>query len=94
MHGRQMKTHWRASMKLQERICRRCGERVEKSDNPDYSYQCFSCDEDLYEFETEIAIAMSKVYKIKHYATTSKKTRTRKKYQKQHYWLLAMGGRI
>ena len=35
------------------RICRRCKSPVFKSDNPEYSYQCFTCDEDLYEFETE-----------------------------------------
>ncbi len=32
-------------------VCRRCGHPVYKSDNPKYSYQCFYCDEDLYEFE-------------------------------------------
>ena len=36
------------------RICRRCKARVWKSDNSDYSYQCFECDEDFYEFETEL----------------------------------------
>ena len=32
-------------------VCRRCGCKVEKSDNPEYKYQCFNCDEDLYGFE-------------------------------------------
>lgn len=32
-------------------ICRRCGHPVYESDNPEYSYQCFHCDEDLYSFE-------------------------------------------
>ena len=34
-------------------ICRRCGSPVYESDNPEYSYQCFYCDEDLYSFEAE-----------------------------------------
>lgn len=34
-------------------ICRRCGHPVYESDNPEYSYQCFHCDEDLFAFETE-----------------------------------------
>jgi hypothetical protein len=34
------------------RLCNRCNKPVYKSDNPEYSYQCFNCDEDLYEFET------------------------------------------
>ena len=32
-------------------ICRRCGCPVYKSDNPEYSYQCFYCDEDMYSVE-------------------------------------------
>lgn len=32
-------------------ICRRCGKPVYESDNPEYTYQCFMCDEDLYSFE-------------------------------------------
>ena len=32
-------------------VCRRCGHPVYESDNPEYSYQCFYCDEDLYCFE-------------------------------------------
>ena len=31
--------------------CRRCGNPVYESDNPEYRYQCFQCDEDLYSFE-------------------------------------------
>ena len=34
-------------------ICRRCGQPVYESDNPEYRYQCFHCDEDLYSFEAE-----------------------------------------
>ena len=36
------------------RVCRRCGSKVRKSDLEEYSYQCDECDEDLYEFETEL----------------------------------------
>ena len=32
-------------------VCNRCGCRVYKSDNPEYKYQCYNCDEDLYSFE-------------------------------------------
>lgn len=32
-------------------VCRRCGHPVYESDNSEYSYQCFYCDEDLYSFE-------------------------------------------
>ena len=35
------------------RVCRKCKARVWKSNNPEYKYQCFECDEDLYKFETE-----------------------------------------
>ena len=34
-------------------ICRRCGHPVYETENPEYSYQCFHCDEDLYSFEPE-----------------------------------------
>lgn len=34
-------------------ICRRCGSPVYQSDNPEYAFQCFCCDEDLYEFEVK-----------------------------------------
>jgi len=33
--------------------CRRCGGPVYKSDLPEYAYQCFACDEDLYGIEVE-----------------------------------------
>lgn len=36
-----------------DRICKRCKAPVWRTDTPDYSFQCLSCDEDLYEFETE-----------------------------------------
>ena len=32
-------------------VCRRCGSPVYETDNPEYSYQCFICDEDFYSFE-------------------------------------------
>lgn len=31
--------------------CCRCGSPLFKSLLPDYTYQCFTCDEDFYEFE-------------------------------------------
>ena len=31
--------------------CNRCESPVVKSDNPEYSYQCLECDEDLYSIE-------------------------------------------
>ncbi len=34
------------------RRCSRCGSLVVKSGLPQYSYQCFKCDEDLFAFET------------------------------------------
>lgn len=37
------------------RRCNRCGCVVLKETNvPDYPYQCMSCDENMYEFETHI----------------------------------------
>ena len=33
-------------------VCNRCGSPVVRSGNPEYSYLCLECDEDLYEFET------------------------------------------
>ena len=32
-------------------VCRRCGHPVYESDNAEYPYQCFHCDEDLFSFE-------------------------------------------
>ncbi len=32
-------------------ICRRCGGPLYESDIPEYSYQCFRCDEDFYSIE-------------------------------------------
>ena len=43
-HGR----HWYKNTGM---VCKRCGNPVYKSDNPEYVYQCFCCDEDLYSFE-------------------------------------------
>ena len=34
-----------------DKVCNKCGCRVWLSDNPEYKYQCFNCDEDLYSFE-------------------------------------------
>ena len=34
-------------------ICKRCKSPVWESDNPEYEYQCFNCNEDLYSFEVE-----------------------------------------
>lgn len=34
-------------------VCRRCGHPVYESDNPEYGYQCFHCDEDMYSFEVK-----------------------------------------
>ena len=31
--------------------CRFCGASLFPSDNPDYDWQCFQCDEDFYDFE-------------------------------------------
>ena len=36
------------------RVCRRCKSPVHYSDNPEYKYQCFQCEEDLYEFEADL----------------------------------------
>lgn len=32
--------------------CKRCDNKVVKSNNPEYTYQCFDCEEDLYTIET------------------------------------------
>ena len=34
------------------RVCRRCGNPVYKSDVDNYPYVCYHCDENMYEFET------------------------------------------
>ena len=34
-------------------ICKRCRNPVYESDNSKYSYQCFRCDEDLFDIEVE-----------------------------------------
>ena len=36
------------------RVCRRCGNPVYKSDVDDYPYVCYHCDENMYSFETEV----------------------------------------
>ena len=36
------------------RVCRRCGNPVYKSDVEDYPYVCYHCDENMYAFETEV----------------------------------------
>jgi hypothetical protein len=38
-----------------DRVCDRCGSPAYRSNIEKYSYQCFGCDEDLYEFETSPA---------------------------------------
>lgn len=35
------------------KFCPHCGRALCKSELEDYSYQCLSCDEDFYEFETK-----------------------------------------
>jgi DNA-directed RNA polymerase subunit RPC12/RpoP len=35
-------------------VCNRCGCRVFPSDNPEYKYQCYNCDEDLDGWEVRI----------------------------------------
>ena len=35
-------------------ICCRCGSPLFKSLLPGYDYQCFTCDEDFYEFEQDV----------------------------------------
>lgn len=42
----------------EDRTCVRCGAPLFKSDLPDYTYQCFRCDEDFYAFEQEKAPEM------------------------------------
>ena len=33
--------------------CRKCGSPLFKSLMPDYAFQCFTCDEDFYQFEQD-----------------------------------------
>jgi len=33
------------------KTCSKCGAQLYYSDNDDYTYQCFDCDEDFYSFE-------------------------------------------
>lgn len=39
---------------VKDRYCSRCGSPILKSDLEQYPYQCMTCDEDLFEFETTI----------------------------------------
>lgn len=41
-------------IKMKTRCCNRCQNEVAKSQLKQYAYQCFECDEDLYEFETHL----------------------------------------
>ena len=34
-------------------ICRKCGSPLFKSLSPGYTFQCFTCDEDFYQFEQD-----------------------------------------
>ena len=36
---------------MKDLVCRKCGCKVYRSSNPEYKYQCYNCDEDLYGFE-------------------------------------------
>jgi hypothetical protein len=36
--------------------CKRCGGPIYSSELPQYAYQCYTCDEDLYEIEVEKAV--------------------------------------
>ena len=38
-------------------ICRKCGSPLFKSLSPGYTFQCFTCDEDFYQFEQEAVVA-------------------------------------
>lgn len=38
-------------MKKKIYVCPKCGKALNFSDNPEYTFQCFDCDEDFYEFE-------------------------------------------
>ena len=41
-------------MKRKIYACPKCGRALNFSDNPEYTFQCFDCDEDFYEFEAEV----------------------------------------
>lgn len=43
--------HWYENTDM---VCKFCGNPVYQSDNAEYSYQCFRCDEDFYSFEVEV----------------------------------------
>ena len=40
-------------MKKKIYVCPRCGKALNFSDNPEYTFQCFDCDEDFYSFEAK-----------------------------------------
>lgn len=40
-------------MKRKIYVCPKCGKALNFSDNPEYTFQCFECDEDFYSFEAK-----------------------------------------
>lgn len=40
-------------MKKKIYVCPKCGKALNFSDNPEYTFQCFDCDEDFYAFEAK-----------------------------------------
>lgn len=40
-------------MKRKIYLCPKCGKALNFSDNPEYTFQCFDCDEDFYSFEAK-----------------------------------------
>ena len=40
-------------MKKKIYVCPKCGKALNFSDNPEYTFQCFDCDEDFYSFEAK-----------------------------------------
>ena len=40
-------------MKKKIYVCPKCGRGLNFSDNPEYTFQCFECDEDFYSFEAK-----------------------------------------
>ena len=40
-------------MKRKIYVCPKCGRALNFSDNPEYTFQCFECDEDFYSFEAK-----------------------------------------